>query len=69
MGVIVVSKVERDGGMVDVTLSRDGTRFTVSVPAIIAASEDAETIYQQMANTVCREADSLRSIVKANQGL
>lgn len=69
MNVVVVDKKERDGGMVDVTLSKDGTRFIVSVPAIIAASEDAEVIYQQMANTVCREADSLRSIVKANQGL
>lgn len=69
MSVAVLSKVDRDGGMVDVTLSKDGTRFTVSVPAIIAASEDADIIYAQMANTVCREADSLRSIVKANQGL
>lgn len=69
MSVTVVDKVKRDGGMVDVTLSKDGTRFTVSVPAILAASEDAEVVYQQMANTVCREADSLRSIVKANQEL
>lgn len=69
MNVVVVSKTDSDGGMVDVTLSQDGTRFTVRVPAIVAASEDAGVIYQQMANTVCREADSLRSIVKANQGV
>lgn len=69
MKAVVLSKVPRDGGMVEVTLSQDGTRFVVHVPAIVDASEDAEVIYQSMANTVVRQADSLRSIVDRNRGV
>lgn len=67
MNVVVLKKVPRDGGMVDVTLALGATRFTVSVPAALDASEDASVIYQQMANSVAREADSLRSIVESTR--
>jgi hypothetical protein len=55
--------------MLDVTLALGATTFTVRVPAILDASEDAEPLYQIMANSVARDADSLRSIVAANRGV
>lgn len=63
MTVMVVSRVPRENGMVEVTLAQGATRFTVHVPAIIADSDEAEVIFQHMANTVVRDSDTLRSIV------
>lgn len=67
MTAVVVSKVPREGGMVDVTLSQGGTRFTVSVPEAVDANPGAQLIYQRMADAILREADTLRSIVEANR--
>lgn len=62
--VVVVSRRRREDGQVEVTLSQDGTRFTVVVPAIVDAGDDAFAVYQIMANDVCRQANTLDAIVK-----
>lgn len=67
MKATAIKREPRDNGMVDVTIAMDGTRFTVSVPAALDASEDAGMIYQQMANSVVRQVNTLRSIVDSSR--
>ncbi len=66
--VVVVSQQTRHDGSVAVTLSQDGTRFTVVVPQRVAESEEALNVYQVMANSMCKTAAKLADITKAGQG-
>lgn len=62
--VTIVGKRPREDGQVEVTLSQDGTRFVVVVPAIVDEGPDAFALYQIMANGVCRQANTLDGIIK-----
>lgn len=63
MTVQVQSRVPRDGGMVDVTLSQGARRFTVSVTQALDSSDVAMPVYQRMADNLEKEAQALLAIV------
>lgn len=67
--VVILGERPRDGGMIELLLSQDSTRFIIHVPAILRESEDFDAIVQLMANTVARQANTLRGILETNRGL
>jgi hypothetical protein len=66
---VVISKAPRDGDMIEVTLSKDGTRFTAHIPAALDDTPEADVIYQRMAQTVADQADRVRNIIQANRSV
>lgn len=67
--VVVIQRVGRELGMVEVTLSCDGVRFTVHVPETLDESPDAESVYQAMADATVRQANDIAEIRDANKGV
>lgn len=63
MPVVVTGRAPRENGMVDVTLSQGGRRFTVSVTQALDQSDIAMSVYQRMADNLEEEAQGLLAIV------
>lgn len=67
--VVVIKQTPREGGMVEVQLSADSIGWTVHVPAVIADSPEAMTVYQAMADNVLGEHERLAGIQAINRNV
>lgn len=61
--VVVVGKSVREDQKVEVTLSKDGIRFTVVVPQSVAEAPEAHALYEVMAARVCARQAVVTGIV------
>ena len=61
--VVVVGKVYREDQQVEVTLSKDGARFTVVVSQQVDALPEALELYEIMGGTMRKRRDRIDEIV------
>lgn len=66
---VVISRQERDGDMIEVTLSKDGDRFVIHVPRGVDQGPDADVIYQRMAQHQADQAAGVRAVIEANRSV
>lgn len=64
---VVLGKVDRGDGQVEVTLSKDGDRFTVVVPLWVTALPEAVSLYEVMGCRIRDRQDRVRDIVERNR--
>lgn len=66
--VVVVRRTLREGGMEEVTLAKDGLRFTVTVPTEVADSPTALALYEHMADVMRAETQRVQRITAPGEG-
>lgn len=67
MPAVVLSSRDKGNGTTEVTLSRDGVRFTAIVPTSMVGTENAAAMYEVMADRVTSENARLRRITAPGQ--
>lgn len=63
MAVVIVNRTSRIGGMEEVTLAKEGLRFTITVPTDVADSPNALAFYEHVADTMRKEAQRVQAIL------